>query len=45
MGIAVDGSGDVVATGFFQGTVNFGGGDLTSSGNRDIFVAKLSGGA
>ena len=43
LGIAVDGSGDVVVTGLFQSTVNFGGGNITSSGGDDIFVAKLSG--
>ena len=43
-GSAVDGSGDVVVTGSFDGTVNFGGGNLTSAGSKDIFVAKFSGG-
>ena len=42
-GIAVDGTGDVLCTGFFQGTVDFGSGiPLTSSG-MDTFVAKFSG--
>ena len=36
-----DGTGDVVVTGEFNGTVNFGDGDLTSSGFDDIFVAKF----
>ncbi|HTN86894.1 MAG TPA: hypothetical protein VL242_24520 [Sorangium sp.] len=31
-GVAVDGSGDVVVSGTFQGTVDFGGGPLVSSG-------------
>jgi hypothetical protein len=39
----VDGSGNVLVTGPFNGTVNFGGGGLTSAGGSDIFVAKFSG--
>jgi lambda repressor-like predicted transcriptional regulator len=42
-GVAVDGSGNVLVTGQFQGTVDFGGGGLTSAGGLDIFVAKFSG--
>jgi len=38
--VATDASGNVFVTGFFQGTVDFGGGDLTSVGISDIFVAK-----
>ncbi|QRK06824.1 hypothetical protein JQX13_43315 [Archangium violaceum] len=41
--VAVDGSGNVVLAGAFGEDVNFGGAWLTSSGQRDIFVAKLSG--
>jgi hypothetical protein len=40
--VAVDGSGNVAVAGYFQGTVNFGGGTLTSAGSSDIFVAKYS---
>jgi FlgD Ig-like domain len=40
--IAVDGSGNVVVAGYFAGTVNFGGGNLVSAGNIDIFVAKYN---
>jgi hypothetical protein len=40
--IATDSGGDVVVTGTFQGTVDFGGGSLTSAGSKDIFVAKYS---
>ena len=40
--VAVDGSGNVVVTGDFNGTVNFGGGNLVSAGDRDIFLAKYS---
>jgi len=39
-GVAVDGSGNVVVTGGFSGTVNFGGGNLVSAGLGDFFVAK-----
>lgn len=42
--IAVDGAGNVVVTGQFRGTVDFGGGPLTSAGDHDIFVAKYSAG-
>ena len=41
--IAVDVNGDVLVTGRFSGTVDFGGGPLTSAGGYDIFVAKFSG--
>jgi hypothetical protein len=39
--IAADGPGNVLVTGYFQGTVDFGGGGLTSAGSYDIFVAKF----
>jgi hypothetical protein len=42
-GVAVDGAGDVLLTGQFLGTINFGGPTLTSAGYEDIFLAKLSG--
>src|SRR5439155_80341 len=41
--VAVDANGDVAVTGYFTGTVDFGGGPLTSAGSYDIFVMKLSG--
>lgn len=41
--VATDASGDVFATGDFVGTVSFGGGDLSSAGLEDIFLAKFSG--
>ena len=41
-GVAVDGSGNVLVTGIFSGTVNFGGGNLVSAGDFDIFVAKYN---
>ena len=40
--VAVDGSGNVIMTGYFSGTVNFGGADLTSAGATEIFLAKFS---
>ncbi len=41
--VAVDANGGVLLTGYFQGSVNFGGGALASAGGADIFVAKLDG--
>ncbi|UCF04203.1 MAG: hypothetical protein JSV33_09640 [bacterium] len=40
-GIACDGLGNVIATGDFDGTVDFGGGPLTSAGEYDIFLAQF----
>ena len=40
-GIVVDAAGNVLITGYFTGSVDFGGGALASAGNEDIFVAKL----
>jgi hypothetical protein len=42
-GLAVDGNGDVVVTGTFTGSVDFGGGLLVNSTGVDILVAKYSG--
>ncbi len=39
--VAVDTAGHVVITGGFDGTVDFGGGALTSAGDQDVFVAKF----
>jgi hypothetical protein len=39
--VAADPMGNVVITGYFQGTMDFGGGPLTTAGNSDIFVAKF----
>jgi hypothetical protein len=41
-GVAVDADGNVFVTGYFSGTVDFGGGGLTSAGGWDIFLAKYS---
>jgi fibronectin type 3 domain-containing protein len=43
-GVAVDGSGNVVVTGVFYGTVDFGTGAVTSVGRGDMFLAKYSAG-
>jgi hypothetical protein len=40
--VAVDASGNVIVTGSFYGTVDFGGGALTSAGGEDIFIAKFA---
>jgi hypothetical protein len=42
MAVGTDGSGNVIVAGTFEGSVDFGGGALTSAGMRDIFVAKYS---
>ncbi|XXT15491.1 hypothetical protein WME94_35110 [Sorangium sp. So ce429] len=39
--IASDALGNFYITGSFDGTVDFGGGPLTSAGRRDIFLFKL----
>jgi hypothetical protein len=45
MDVAIDGNDDVVLTGDFEGTINFGTTTLTSAGARtDVFVTKLDGG-
>jgi len=40
-GVAADAAGNAVITGWFQGAVDFGSGELTSAGNKDVFVTKL----
>jgi hypothetical protein len=40
--ITADTSGNVIVTGVFAGTVDFGGGSLTNAGVSSIFVAKYS---
>lgn len=39
--VAVDGAGNVLVGGTFEGTVDFGGGALTAGGATDYFVVKL----
>lgn len=41
--VVIDGQGDVLLTGTFTTTIDFGGGALTSAGMRDAFVAELDG--
>lgn len=43
LAVEVDSKGDIVVTGYFQGTAMFGATQLISAGSRDIFVAKLDG--
>ena len=43
-GVALDASGNAAITGSFGGLVDFGGGPLTSAGQRDVFVLKLDAG-
>jgi hypothetical protein len=40
-GIAIDGAGNVLLTGFYMGAIDFGGGALPSAGLRDVFLAKF----
>lgn len=41
-GLAIDGFGNVLVTGLFQNSVDFGGGAITSGGNNDnVFALKL----
>ncbi|UQA56011.1 hypothetical protein [Polyangium aurulentum] len=39
--VAIDGAGNVLVLGDFQGSINLGGGMLQSAGGQDLFVAKL----
>lgn len=41
-GVATDSEGNVYITGHFMDAVNFGGGNLLSSGSNDIYLAKFS---
>ncbi|MGI4872658.1 MAG: hypothetical protein ACRYFX_15970 [Janthinobacterium lividum] len=45
MATAIDASGNVFVTGYFAGSVTFGGTTLTSAGGNDLFVAKWVPGA
>jgi hypothetical protein len=40
--IAYDPGGNMLLAGYFAGTIDFGGGPLTSAGNVDVFVAKFA---
>ncbi len=39
--VAVDSADNLVVGGFFDGTIDLGGGPLTSAGDQDVFVAKF----
>jgi lambda repressor-like predicted transcriptional regulator len=41
-GVTADAAGDAVLTGYFLGTLDFGGNALVSAGARDIFVTKFA---
>jgi len=41
--VAIDSAGNVVVTGYMDGSADFGGGTLTTAGSADIIVLKLSG--
>ena len=41
-GLAVDSSGNIIVAGTFSESIDFGGGALTSLGDEDLFVVKLS---
>ena len=43
-GIDADAAGNTVTVGWFQGSVDFGKGALTSKGNKDVFAVKLDAG-
>lgn len=40
-GLTTDAAGNVLLVGEFDGTVDFGAGQLTSAGSADLFVVKL----
>jgi hypothetical protein len=40
--VAVDGTGNIVVAAYFQGSVDFGGGTLTSAGGFDLVIAKYT---
>lgn len=39
--VGVDAAGNAIATGWFEGTVDFGKGAIASKGNKDVFAVKL----
>ena len=40
--ILSSGDANIYITGYFEDTINFGGGDITSNGGKDIFVLSLN---
>ena len=41
-GTSIDSARNLYVTGFFVGQINFGGGNLTSAGSTDVYLAKLT---
>jgi len=41
-GVALSSSGNVFVTGYFQGTIDFGGGSVTSAGLADAFLMSMT---
>ncbi|MBX3043400.1 MAG: SBBP repeat-containing protein [Candidatus Kapabacteria bacterium] len=41
-GIIEDGSGNLYHTGYFEGEIQFGNSNLSSVGNRDLYIAKIN---
>lgn len=42
--VTVDGTNNIILVGYYQGTVNFGGSNLTTAGANDMFVARFNAG-
>jgi hypothetical protein len=42
--VAIDSANSMIVTGYLNGTANFGGGNLTTAGGQDVFVAKYTSG-
>jgi hypothetical protein len=42
-GVALDCAANVIVSGLFRGSIDFGGGPLISNGSKDIFIAKFDG--
>ncbi|MFP6686583.1 MAG: hypothetical protein VB934_17820, partial [Polyangiaceae bacterium] len=40
--VAIDANGFVYVLGAYQDTINFGAGDLTSAGDKDVFLVKYA---
>ena len=40
--VGVDGAGNAYLTGYYQGSIDLGGGALNSMGNYDIFLGKFA---
>lgn len=40
--LAMDGAGNVLMTGYFESSLDFGSGPLESAGSADVFLAKMA---